>query len=466
MRAAGRRPTTQYGASRLPDPTQDRFLFPDGFLWGAATAAHQVEGDNRASDWWAFEQAGALPFRSGEACRHYELFERDFDLARGWGHNAHRLSIEWSRIEPRPGEWDSAALAHYREVLSALRRRDMEPLVTLHHFTNPAWFAHAGGWLMRRNVTHFARYVDCVAGHLGDQVRWWITINEPTVYAKNAFVSGNWPPCRRGDWAAAWRAVRNMGRAHRRAYEILHRHRPDALVGFAHSAPLVVPRQPARLFDHMAARLRDFVLNRAPFRLMSGAFGRRFDFIGLNYYCRTVVHWQARGAAAVFGRDWLADDQGEPRAFSDIGWEIYPDGLKQQLARFASYGVPLLITENGLATTDEQLRLEFLRRHLRSLADAVGDGIPVVGYLYWSLMDNFEWSSGTAPRFGLAATDFQTQQRSPRPAAAYFAAVCKSNALPDDPTAGCKPEAARTAPRDAQGPPTELGQRMPANRHW
>jgi beta-glucosidase len=422
------------------------FRFPPGFLWGAATSAHQVEGDNRASDWWASEQAGEVPFKSGDACRHYLLFEQDFDLAKAWGHNAHRFSIEWSRLEPRRGEWDLAALDHYREVIDALRTRGIEPVVTLHHFTNPAWFAAAGGWSARRNVAHFARYVDFVAGHLGNQVRWWLTINEPTVYAKNALVAGSWPPRRRGDWAAAWRVLRNMGRAHRLAYDILHRHRPDARVGFAHSAPLVAPRQPPRPVDRMAASLRDLFLNRVPLRLMTGWSGRWCDFLGLNYYCRTLVSWRPRGTAALFGADWLEDDQGAPRAFSDLGWEIFPDGLRQQLARFARYGVPVLVTENGLATTDEQLRLEFLRSHLRSLADAVAAGVPVAGYLYWSLMDNFEWSAGTAPRFGLAATDFATQERSPRPAARYFAEVCKANALPEPPGAGPAPRTAHDAP--------------------
>ena len=414
----------------MPDQRSSRF--PPGFLWGAATAAHQVEGDNRASDWWAFEGAGKLPFASGDACRHFQLFEQDFELARACGHNAHRFSIEWSRIEPRPGEWDQSALEHYRKVVQALRARGMEPLVTLHHFTNPAWFTAAGGWLARRNVARFGRYVERVAGHLKDLVRWWITINEPTVYAKNAFVTGNWPPCRQGGWPAAWRAIRNMGRAHRLAYDILHRERPDALVGFAHSAPLVMPRAPARPLDRLAAGLRDLVLNRLPMRLMAGASGRRFDFIGLNYYCRTLVYWQAAGTAALFGRDWLDDDQDEPRAFSDIGWEIYPAGLRRQIERFARYGVPLLITENGLATRDEGQRAEFLRAHLQALAGALGAGLPVAGYCYWSLMDNFEWSLGTGPRFGLFATDFATQERSPRPAAAYFAAVCRNNALPDE----------------------------------
>jgi beta-glucosidase len=409
---------------------REPFRFPEGFLWGAATAAHQVEGGNRWNDWWEFEQAGQLPFKSGDACQHYELFERDFDLASGWGHNAHRFSIEWSRVEPREGEWDFGALEHYRNVVRALRRRGMEPLVTLHHFTNPAWFARAGGWVARRSVERFARYAEFIVGHLKNEIRWWITINEPTVYVKHAFVRGDWPPCRRNSWGAAWRAMRNMCRAHTVAFDVLHRHRPDAMVGFAHSAPLIMARQPPRAVDRIAASVRDFVLNRAPVALAGGVSRKRFDFIGLNYYSRSLVYWNVRGAAMLFGRDWLEDDQGKPRQFNEMGWEIYPQGLKQQLRRFARYGVPLVVTENGIATTDEQLRTDYLRTHLRCLAEALSEGIPVLGYCYWTLMDNFEWTLGTGPRYGLAETEFATQKRRPRPAAAYFTAVCQKNALP------------------------------------
>ncbi len=269
------------------------------------------------------------------------------------------------------------------------------------------------------SAARFARYVERIAGALKDQVRWWIPINETTIYAKNSFVLGDWPPFHRFDWWGAGQVLRNMGRAHRLAYDILHRARPDALVGLAHSAPLVVARAPARPLDRLAAGLRELVLNRLPVRLMGGIFNQKLDFIGLNYYCRNIVYWQAAGAAALFGRDWPEDDQSGPRAFSDIGWEIWPAGLKQQLARFARYGVPLLITENGLATEDEEQRTAFLGAHLRALAEALAAGVTVAGYFYWSLIDNYEWSLGTSPRFGLAATDYATQRRSPRPAAAY-----------------------------------------------
>ncbi len=170
------------------------YQFPAGFLWGAATSSHQVEGGNRWNDWWEHEEAGRLPYRSADACCHWERYEEDFELARVWGHNAHRLSIEWSRVEPEPGVWNEEALAHYRRVIEALKRRGLEPLVTLHHFTNPRWFARRGGWERRDSPQLLVRYVQRTAAVLGADVRYWLTINEPTVYIKRAYVAGDWPP--------------------------------------------------------------------------------------------------------------------------------------------------------------------------------------------------------------------------------------------------------------------------------
>jgi beta-glucosidase len=398
--------------------------FPPSFLWGASTASHQVEGGNRWNDWWPLETSGRLPHRSGDACKQYELFESDFDLAQSWNHNAHRLSIEWSRIEPREGEWDEAAVAHYSRVFGALLERGIEPVVTLHHFTNPAWFAAAGGWTDRRSVARFAKYAAFIAERFSGQVRFWVTINEPTVYTKHAYVIGDWPPCIRGAYLKSAVALVNLYRAHCAAYEALHRARSDAVVGFAHSAPYVVACNPRRALDRFAARMRDFVLNESQFVLLRVLGGARNDFIGLNYYARQVVRWQFGGRASLFGTECREDHHGEPRRFSALGWEVHAGSLRQVLMKFSGRGVPLMITENGIATGDEEERSEYLRSHLAALAEAVGAGVNVVGYFYWSLIDNFEWAEGFGPRFGLAAVDFSTQARSPRPAAALLAAFC------------------------------------------
>jgi beta-glucosidase len=401
--------------------------FPPGFLWGAATAAHQVEGGNRLNDWWAMEQSGALPFRSGDACDHYRRYAADFDLARSLGHTAHRFSLEWSRIQPAPDEWDPAAIAHYRDVVTALRGRGLEPVVSLHHFTNPRWFAERGGWLRNDAPALFARYAERMAAELPD-VAWWLTINEPTVYAKNGYVAGEWPPRVRGSWRRAARVLRHMARAHRLAYRAIRRERPAARVGFAHSLPWIEPCDPGRPLDRLAARGRDLLLNRAFLSAIGGA--RHLDFLGVNYYTRTVVRWEPAGLALLAGRECLEAHHARGPV-SDIGWEVYPGGLGRVLDRYARLGVPLMVTENGIATTDESLRSRFLRDHLAEVRDALRRGVPVLGYLHWTLMDNFEWSLGTRPRFGLLANDYATQTRTPRPAALELAETCRTGRLPE-----------------------------------
>jgi beta-glucosidase len=410
--------------------------FPADFLWGAATSSHQVEGDNRGNDWWQHEQAGRLPHRSGAATEHYRRYPEDFDLARSWGHNAHRLSLEWSRIEPAPGEWSIAALEHYARVIGALRERGLEPVVTLHHFTNPAWFTAAGGWLQADAAARFERYARQVAARLGDQVRYWLTINEPTVAVMQGYMNGDWPPFRKGAWREAIRALRQLARAHVAAWRALHEQRSDCLAGFAHNSPAVEPCDPASARDRLAAALREALLNRAFFALIGAWPGRRgkavpLDFIGLNYYYRIAVRSTGWGPRGLLGRVCHQPHHRDQGPLSTIGWEVYPRGLKDVVERFAArHGRPLLITENGIATDDEEQRARFLHDHLASLAAAMQGGAPVIGYLYWSLIDNYEWTDGYAARFGLAAVDFATQERTPRPCATVLAAVCRSGRLP------------------------------------
>ncbi len=416
------------GRGRQPRPRSYRF--PRDFLWGAATASHQVEGGNRWNDWWAFEEAGRLPHASGDACRHWDLYEADFDRARHAAHNAHRFSIEWSRVQPTPGEWSTEAVEHYRDVIHALRSRGIEPVVTLQHFTLPTWVAERGGWSDRRSVECFARYAELVARELGEDVRYWLTVNEPTVYVKHAWIVGDWPPCRRRAWVAAARSFRNMARAHRAARDRIRAARPDASVGFAHSAPLLQPCDPTRALDRFAAWLRDLVLNRSFFLLLGRERGGRpFDFIGINYYTRTVVRGGSSGIIPFAGTECRSDHHADRGPFSDVGWEVYPDGLTETLRRFSRYGVPLLVTENGIATDDESLRTSFLVEHLARVGEALEEGVDVRGYLHWTLMDNFEWALGTTARFGLFGVDFATQERTARPALDRYRDVCETGLL-------------------------------------
>ena len=413
--------------------------FPPGFLWGTSTSSHQVEGNNLGNDWWEYEQSGRVPHRSGRACNQYELFEVDFDLARSLGQNAHRFSLEWSRIEPAQGVWSDDALSHYAQVIHALKSRGLEPIVTLHHFTNPAWFSQRGGWVRQDSPRLFARYVAHTTRRLGHGVKYWLTMNEPTVYVVQGYVTGEWPPCLPSAWGRASLALINLARAHRLAYREVRRQCPDSMVGFAHSAPVIVPCDPTRARDRLAASLRDFLLNRAFFSMIGGRpwlRTRALDFIGLNYYSRTIVRSSGWGLQALLGRT-CNEPHHQRGPLSDIGWEVHPAGLKAVLQRYARFGLPLLVSENGVATRDEGMRCDFIVRHLASLCGAIEDGVKVLGYCYWSLIDNFEWALGTKPRFGLIAVDYDTQQRVPRPCAALFAEVCRTNRLsePDEPDA-------------------------------
>lgn len=343
------------------------------------------------SDWWAWEQRRPLPLRSGRAADHWRRFADDLALARSLGHNAHRLSLEWSRLQPARRVWSVAALAHYRSVLHELKRLGMASFVTLHHFTNPQWIAERGGWQSAQAPMFFERYVARVVQHLGDLVDYWVTINEPMVYAVESFWHERWPPQRHSAWAA-WRVVLHLAQAHRRAYRVIHRFARGARVGVAQ---YVLPR--------LSTERRDVFgwwINHAFFSLTRG----HHDFIGVNYY-------QARDS-----KPWRG-------ARSDVGWPIRPEGLTAALFAMRRYGVPLYVTENGLADAADSRRAEFIRAHLRALEAAQAQGADVRGYFHWSLLDNYEWDLGFEPRFGLVAVDYRTMERRVRPSAYVYKAI-------------------------------------------
>ena len=409
------------------DTTGSFVRFPVGFLWGAATSAHQVEGGNRFNDWWAAEQAGDLPFRSADACRHFELYESDFDLAESIGHNCHRFSIEWSRVQPSIDTWNDSALEHYAQVIQSLKAHGMEPVVTLHHFTNPAWFAARGGWEHQGAPEAFANYVSRVIDRLGDDVRYWLTVNEPTVYALQGYINGVWPPFAKSAWARAARVTRALARGHVTAYETIKARCPKSRVSFAHNALHMEPCNAGRLRDRIAAHCRDWIYNELFFKLIRIAGKPKLDFVALNYYTRCSVRSQGMGLNALLGTACKLEHHSGQGMRGTMGWEAYPRGLGLIAKRFAGLGLPLFITENGFATDDDEERRQFLRAHLRELANLVEAGIPVLGYLHWSLLDNYEWASGTLPRFGLAETNFTTQERRVRDSAGDFASVCRDN---------------------------------------
>ncbi|TMD64904.1 MAG: glycoside hydrolase family 1 protein [Chloroflexi bacterium] len=417
--------------------------FPDGFLWGTATAAHQVEGGNHLNDWWAWEQEpGHIKNadRSDPACDHYRRFREDFDLLKSLHQNAHRFSLEWSRIEPRPGEFSASELRHYADVLQALRERGMEPVVTLHHFTNPTWIAGSGGWESRETAERFARYADRVVTELGSLARYWITINEPTVIAYQGYVKGEWPPGKRYDIDRVARVLANLVRAHWLAYERVKSRHPELQLGLAHHLRVFDPARPWVPLDRAVAAAFERVFNGTilktlrrgelvfPLTRADRASGPRpsQDFIGVNYYTRELVKFNRHYRAELFGERVLP--AGAPR--SDLNWEIYPEGLHRTLRSLRGEGLPIFVTENGIADAKDAMRPAYLLAHLTSVQRAIADGAPVRGYFHWTSLDNFEWAEGYSAKFGLIACDPRTQERQLRPSAQLYAEICRSNRLP------------------------------------
>ena len=438
------KPTQAARAPAVPvlRPEAARFRFPDSFLWGASTSAHQVEGGNTNNDWSAWEEAGHVSVSAGAACDHFHRFRDDFDLARGLQHNAHRFSLEWSRIEPEEGHFSDEGLRHYGDVIDALKTRGMEPVVTLHHYTIPRWLAARGGWDSGKIERYFTRYVGRVAEAYGDRVRWWITLNEPVVQVFKGWLIGQWPPGRVGDYARAMRVIRRMLRAHVLACHAIHQRRADAMVSIAKHCLAFTPNHPRNPFDRLSTWFRDFLFNHLFIEALHTGrlalpgqfferlpFGRTLDFIGVNYYTRDFVRNTGFSLPGFVGLSGTLENERRIGKRNDLGWEVYPEGLGHFLQSFRRYRLPLLITENGIPTGDEDDRWGFIYMHLWQVMRAMADGIPVLGYLYWSLLDNYEWTDGFHAKFGLIGVKFASQDRIVRPSARWLAQVIENRSL-------------------------------------
>lgn len=453
--------------------------FPKDFLWGAATSAFQVEGhpgeiNQRTSDWadWTvLAKKIADGSTADQACEFHSRYLDDIALCKSLNLNAFRLSLNWAALRPvgsKAFQLNSEVLSYYRHMLEALKSSGIKTFVTLFHFCLPKWLAEMGGWNNPRTVEEFTLYTQAVASELGDLVDYWITINEPLVYAYQGYITSNWPPGYHQNYLWAFRAIRNMLQGHAYAYNTIKQHHPQAPVSFAlHWRPFVA-RNKFNPLDEIARYHRDHVFNHMfplaiehgdlqfpfpmnmepPIAKISGPIAGlkgSLDYLAINYYTREICEFKPAWPIDIFG---VQSDITRLET-TPLGWEIYPEGLYYLLTEdLAPYRLdkqgkqrPIIITENGMAemfsvnqqkgdwSLNDPQRMAYLHSHLAAIHQAISEGANVTGYLYWSLLDNFEWAEGLSARFGLVRVDFPTQERVRRRSADYYGQIAGQNAL-------------------------------------
>lgn len=386
----------------------------DNFFFGASLSAHQSEGNNINSDWWKFEHEVLKDpkLQSGAAANHWDLFEGDFKLAHELGHNAHRFSIEWAKIEPKQGQIDYKAVEHYKKVFQELRKHKLTPFTTLFHFSLPEWFAEMGGFEKKDNLRHFINYCKFIGTTFRDNMEYIITMNEPDVYAYHSYMIKKWPP-QKGSYWAFDRVTKNLIEAHRMAYCALKAIKPDFQISIAKNNQVF---KPDRMNNPLDWILTKFLDHRWNFYFLDKT-KKYLDFIGLNYYFYRSVRADM-SLAEQFGQMSYPTSRK-----TDMNWEVYPKGLYVLLQDLSKRykNLPIIITENGVADHGDLLREDTIKEALYWIFKAKDEGVKIFGYLHWSLIDNYEWDSGFTPKFGLIRVDFQDNfVRTVRPSALVY----------------------------------------------
>jgi beta-glucosidase len=403
------------------------------FLWGAATSAFQMEGAPRCdwTDWSVKDERDRRARLHGVG--HHARTDEDMALLPALGVNAYRYSVEWSRVVPRRGAWDRVEMDRYVRIAAGLRDAGIEPVVTLHHFTNPAWLADRSGWENPATVDEFLRFAERAIHSLRKYVRVFVTFNEPNVFVAGGYLGGIMPPGRKSA-KDGFAAFANVFRAHAAVYDMIHAEgRERASVGVAHNMVAFRPAAEGSAMDRWAVKVAHGIYNmglietfrtgtlsvRLPFFLEEETpvgVRDKLDFLGVNYYFRMFLRMSP---LRLKGPEYFWEDR-KKRGLTETGWEVYPKGFEEALRAAALAGVPLVVTENGAAETDDRRKIAFMKDHLRVLLRLKREGVDIRGYFWWSLMDNYEWLEGLRPRFGLYRVDFDTLERSATGTSAWF----------------------------------------------
>jgi len=415
-----------------------KFTLKEGLLLGGATAATQIEGGDENNNWARFAAEGKIYDKTSptRACDHYNRYKEDIDLMAEMGLKIYRFGIEWSRIEPKEGEFDEGVLSHYREEIEYMISKGIRPMLTLHHFTNPLWFEDMGGFTNKRSVDIYMSFASRVIDALGDLVSDYVTVNEPNVYSTNSLFYGIWPPERKS-LGALVKAYSNLTACHIRAYEMIHKKRErmgfkreETLVSFANHLRVFAPKNRKNPIHRICASLSSYLFQGAITRaMMQGRClfpvlrrkgvkrGKYYDFIGVNYYSRSTV-------------SGIADGVRENAPKNDLGWEIYHEGLLElSCALYKKYGAPVFVTENGTCDNTDAFRPLFVYDQLKLISETDN---PIERYYHWSVFDNFEWREGESARFGLVRVDYETQTRTVNNSGKLYSKIIADGGVTDE----------------------------------
>ncbi len=401
---------------------QERLYFQDDFLWGAGTASYQVEGGNFNSNWWRFEQLqGKIKNgdRTNICVAHYQRFKEDIDLLSELNLNSYRFSIEWSRVEPEMGKFNEQELDHYKQVLLYLKSKNVKPMVTLWHHSIPIWFEDIGSFEKAENINYYLEYVSYVVSGIGDEVEFWLTMNEPMAYITLGYISGKWPPGNQ-NFSKVSSLFTNIVSAHKQAYKLIHKIDEEAKVGLSEHSSYVVPAGKYNPIENITSMIIDYSCTHFLLKKVQN----ELDFIGVHYYYKQTI--RLRHAFEVLTK--------KPEDFEDQSLDraYYPLGLYEVLVRFKKYGKPLYITEIGVPDYHEIERDQFIREHVREMYYAIKSGVDVRGFYYWALLDSFEWNEGYSAKFGLIKVDMKTLERTIKDDSWEYGEIAKCNCVRND----------------------------------
>lgn len=412
--------------------------FGADFLWGASTASHQVEGHNH-NQWtvWeavhstqmaktAYRRLNWLPdykkfeafatdpdnYVSGAGVEHFKRYEEDFDLLKSLNLNAFRFGIEWSRIEPEQGHFDVAAIKHYKKYVSQLKARKITPIINLWHWTMPVWFSELGGFEKKQNIAYFERFVEEIYEPIISQCRYVLILNEPNIYSYFSYLNGEWPPGEKS-YFKFFKVYRNLLKTHKSTYKLLKQRNARLMISSAPQLTSNVPKNPKNLYHRLGAFLADYFNN----WYWQNRTAKHQDFIGFNNYFKNYFNG--------VGLNSIANPK---KPYNDMGWYMEPNSVGEIIDKLSKRypSVPIMITENGVADADDQYRKWWLERTMHSLSEARNKDANVIGYMHWSLLDNFEWAYGWWPKFGLVEVDrHDNMKRKIRTSAKWWAGELK-----------------------------------------